>query len=114
MINRKDSMFDRLILMGAIEPSGMDMETGEMLFTFTPDIQEKFPELAKSVYERMSGTIMNLWSKGFLNIKYEDNDNDPLVSLTEKCSDDFAISVLPEFENAVLKNIIEYFRQNEV
>lgn len=107
--DRKDSMFERLILMGAVQPSGMDMESGEMLFGFAPDIQEKFPELAKSIYNGMSGTVMSLWSKGFLNIEYPEGSYDPLITLTDKCNDDFAISVLPEFENAILKNIIRYF-----
>jgi hypothetical protein len=114
MDSRKDKMFDKLILMGAVEPAGMDMETGEMLFSFSENIETIAPGLAKLIEDKIGSTVMNLWSKGFLELKYNDHSNDPLIFLTERCDDDFAISVLPDFENLVLKNIIEHFRQDEV
>lgn len=114
MDSRKDKMFNNLILIGAIEPAGMDMDTGEMLFCFSENIETVAPGLAKSVSDKISSTVMNLWSKGFVELKYNDDSDDPLVFLTDRCNDDFAISVLPEFEGIVLRNIIEHFRQDEV
>ena len=117
MNSRKDKMFEHLILIGAVEPSGMDMDTGEMLFSFSEKINEISPSLAKAVRDRFSATMMNLWSKGFIELKYDNNSEDPLdpmVFLTDKCNDEFAISVLPDFENIVLTNIIRHLRQDEV
>lgn len=114
MDNRKEKMFEKLILMGVIEPAAMDSNTGEMLFSFSKDVAEKFPGIAEAISNKMSGTIMSLWSKGFVELKYVEGSLDPLVFLTDRCDDEFAISVLPEFENVVLLNIIDYFRQNEV
>lgn len=117
MNDRKDKMFEHLILIGAVEPSGMDMDTGEMLFNFSPDLDKISPNLARIVADRFSSTMMSLWSKGFLELKYDETSDDPLdplVFLTDKCNDEFAISVLPDFENIVLTNIIRHLKQDEV
>ena len=113
MNGRNDKMFEQLILKGAVEPSGMDSETGEMLFSFSQNLKEISPDLAKRVEDRFASTTMTLWSKGFIELKYDGNSEDPFIFLTERCNDDFAISVLPEFEGLVLKNIIQLFKQDE-
>jgi hypothetical protein len=113
MIDRNNEMFERLILKGAVEPAGMDSDTGEMLFSFSKNLKEVSPSLAKLVEDKFAATTMNLWSKGFIELKYENDSEDPLIFLTERCSDDFAISVLPDFEGMVLKNMIEHFKQDQ-
>lgn len=109
-----NSMLERLILMGAVEPCGIDINTGEMLFNFSPDLANISPGLAKHVNDMFSGITMTLWSKGFLELKYESDSLDPTVFLTEKCENQFEISLLPEFERAVLNNIIALFAQDQV
>lgn len=112
--NNKDAMLERLILMGAVEPASMNTETGEMLFSFSPNLEQISPGLAAKVNDMFSSIMMTLWSKGFLDLKYEDGSLDPLVFLTDKCNNDFEISLLPEFERAILNNIIYFFGQEQV
>jgi hypothetical protein len=114
MNNRNDKMFERLILMGAVEPAGMDSESGEMLFSFSEDIETIAPGLAKLVEDKIASTVMTLWSKGFVELKYNEDSDDPLVFITEQCDNEIAISVLPDFEKTVLTNIIDHFKQDEV
>jgi hypothetical protein len=114
MNNRNDKMFERLILMGAVEPAGMDSESGEMLFSFSEDIDTIAPGLAKLVEDKIASTVMTLWSKGFVDLKYNEDSEDPLVFVTEQCDNEVAVSVLPDFEKTVLTNIIDHFKQDEV
>lgn len=111
-MTNKAELFERLILMGAVEPAGLDSETGEMLFSFSPNLKNVSPELATRVNDMFSGNIMSLWSKGFVNLEYVGDSMDPFISLTEKSTDDFEVSLLSEIERAVLKNVVNFFGQS--
>ena len=41
----EDNIIDNLILQGALQPAGIDLETGEMLYNFTETLKEINPEL---------------------------------------------------------------------
>ena len=114
MTSRNDKMFEKLILIGAVEPAGMDVESGEMLFSFSPEIETIAPGLSKLIQDKIASTVMTLWSKGFVDLKYNDDSNDPLVFPTDQCQNEVAVSVLPDFEKTVLTNIIDHFKQDQV
>lgn len=112
--SNKNEMLERLILMGAVEPASMNAETGEMLFSFSPNLDKVSPELYAKVNDMFASIMMTLWSKGFLDLRYENDSLDPLIFLTEKSNNDFEVSLLPEFERVILNNIINFFGQEQV
>jgi hypothetical protein len=78
-------MVDKLILSNALEVSGIDSETGELLYTFTPKIKDIYPELYQEHMNHVNGEIMKLWEKGYVDIDFFAED--PLISITEKALD---------------------------
>lgn len=85
----KQAWFDSLILEGVVEVSGIDAETGEMLYNFSPDIPETHPDIFERMVMQIQQEIYLLWEKGFLHMDI-DNEN-PLVTITEKALDEEAI-----------------------
>lgn len=75
-------IIDHLILEGGIEVAGVDPETGEMLYAFTPKVREIMPELYDDHLNFVNAELMVLWEKGFVDINFLMDD--PLISLTEK------------------------------
>lgn len=75
-------IIDHLILEGGIEVAGVDPETGEMLYAFTPKVKEIMPELYDDHLNFVNAELMVLWEKGFVDINFLMDD--PLISLTEK------------------------------
>jgi hypothetical protein len=114
MENEDNELFERLILMGAVEPAGMDMDSGEMLFSFSPELSKVSPELANAVTEHFTSVVMTLWSKGFLNIETSEESEDLTISLTEQSIDPIALSLLSNIEKNVMANVVAYFIQDQV
>ena len=75
-------IIDHLILEGGIEVAGVDPESGEMLYAFTPKVKEIMPELYDDHLNFVNAELMVLWEKGFVDINFLMDD--PLISLTEK------------------------------
>ena len=102
---------EHLILEGAVEPAGMDLETGEMLYSFTPKLEEVNPEVYRGVYDYMHSIVLSLWEKGFLDIDMEEAD--PIISATSKSSDLQAIEAeLINMEQQVLEQTLKALDQN--
>jgi hypothetical protein len=78
-----DFSIEQLILDGALEVSGLDPETGEMLYNFTAEAKDVVPELLKSHQNRIHADIMYFWEHGFVSIENLDEAN-PSIALTEK------------------------------
>ncbi len=93
-----------LILNGALEVAGMDMDTGEMLYNFTDKLKEVNPELYKDMSDYISTETMALWADGFLDIDV--TEKNPLVRLTEKAFDESEVSNLSKEKQYTLKEII--------
>lgn len=86
----KQAWFEKMILEGVIEFSGMDEETGEMLYNFAPHIEETHPDLFEKVVSQIQQEIYVLWEKGFLSMNI--TAENPLVQITPKALDQEAIA----------------------
>jgi hypothetical protein len=75
-------IIDNLILEGGIEVAGVDPDTGEMLYAFTPKVKEIMPELYNDHLNFVNDELMVLWEKGYVNIDFLMDD--PLISLSDK------------------------------
>lgn len=95
---------EELILSGALEVSGIDIDTGEMLYNFTDKLKDISPELFKDMSNYISTETMFLWAEGFLDIDV--TENNPMVRLTQKALDDAEVSKLPKEKQYTLKEII--------
>lgn len=95
---------EELILNGALEFSGVDIDTGEMLYNFTDKLKDISPELFKDMSDYISTETMYLWSEGFLDIDV--TEKNPMVRLTEKALDDSEISKLSKEKQLTLREII--------
>jgi hypothetical protein len=95
---------EELILSGALEVSGVDIDTGEMLYNFTDKLKDVSPELFKDMSDYISTETMSLWAEGFLDIDV--TEINPMVRLTPKAFDDSEISKLSKEKQYTLKEII--------
>lgn len=109
-MNVNPNSIEYLILEGAAEVAGIDLETGEAMYTFTDKLEEINPRLYKEINNYVYGATMSLWTKGFLDIDlYSD---DPIVKLTEKALDSNAREELGDRELLALDNIIRLFSKD--
>lgn len=92
MNNDKD--FEDLILSGAISPAAIDPETGEMLYSFNPELEKINPQLHSLVMNNFLFHAMKLWELGFINMDV--TDKNPMVSLTSSAFDDEKLKDLDE------------------
>jgi hypothetical protein len=108
MHNPNEDHLDDLILKGIVEPSAIDMTTGEMLYSFTQSAMEIIPELKKQIDEEFHSFIMFFWENGFIhmNIMLES----PVVTITEKALDRAEVEKLPFEYQATLKIILDALR----
>jgi hypothetical protein len=103
----KEEWFERMILEGAIEFSGVDDQTGEMLYNFSPAIEETHPELFERMIMQVQQEIYVLWEKGFLSMNI--TAENPLVQITQKALDQASIeSELTRDEQRSLQIIMMY------
>jgi hypothetical protein len=100
----EDDAIDQLILSGALEVAGIDIETGEPIYNFTEKLIEVSPELHKDVSLYFSRETMALWSDGFLNMDV--TEKNPIVTITKKALDDEEVSKLSKESQRTLKEII--------
>ena len=99
-----DYSIEDLILKGAIEVSGVDEFSGELLYNFTPQAKEIMPELFKDHMEKVYRAIMFFWEKGYMEIK-NITEPKPIVLLTEKAFDEDALDELPRDARRTLEEI---------
>lgn len=100
----EDDAIEQLILSGALEVSGIDIDTGEPIYNFTEKLIEVSPELHKEVSIYFSRETMSLWSEGFLDMDV--TEKNPMVTLTTKAMDDLEVSKLSKDKQHTLKEII--------
>jgi len=93
-----------LILNGALEVAGMDIDTGDMLYNFTDKLKEVSPDLYEEMSNYISTETMSLWVDGFLDIDV--TEQNPMVFLTEKAFDESEVGKLSKEKQYTLKEII--------
>jgi hypothetical protein len=82
MIPHEEKIIDYLILNGGLEAAGIDSQTGELLYAFTPKIKEIMPELYENHISSVNTEVMGLWEKGYINIDLFQKN--PVITLSEK------------------------------
>ena len=92
MIPEDQDAIDYLILNKGLEVAGVDSNTGELLYSFTPKIKELMPDLYDAHINHVNQEIMALWEMGFVDVDLM-SDN-PIVTLTAKAFDNKEIEGL--------------------
>jgi hypothetical protein len=96
-------IIDHLILEGGLEVAGIDPESGEMLYAFTPKVKEIMPELYHDHLNFVNDELMVLWEKGYVDIDFLMDD--PLISLTTKSYDPDELQKLSKQEKWSLQEL---------
>jgi hypothetical protein len=103
---------DELILAGALQVAGVDTETGDFLYQFTPKLKEISPVLYDEHVNHVNGELMRLWEKGLLDINIADQN--PIVRLTEKAFDDSILSTLSKEDRWGIEEIKRLLKSKEL
>jgi hypothetical protein len=101
----EDQIIEKLILNGGLETVGVDQETGELLYSFTPKIAKLMPVLYQEHLNDVNAQIMNLWEQGFVDLNLFESD--PNITLTEKSFDPDSLMTLSKQERW---NLLEIMR----
>ena len=108
----ENEIIEKLILEGAMEFAGVDIDSGEMLYNFTPKLKEIMPELYKEHLNHVNGEIMKLWEKGFVDVSI--TDDSPQVKLTTKAFDDESLNTLSKADRWSLEEMKRLMRIQEL
>lgn len=104
LMTNEDDIIEELILNGALEIAGIDIDTGEPLYNFTEKLINVNPELHDEFQRYFTSETMALWEYGFIDMDLT-SDN-PVVSLTEKAFDASQVMKLEKGHEYTLKEII--------
>jgi hypothetical protein len=85
MIPEDQDAIDYLLLNGGLEVVGLDSESGEFLYAFTPKIKELMPELYEEHINDVNKNVLKLWEMGYLEIDFMQKD--PVITLGAKSFD---------------------------
>jgi len=100
----EDDAIEKLILAGALEVAGIDIDTGEPVYNFTEKLIDVNPELHSEVSTYFSRETMALWQEGFLDMDI--TEKNPIVRLTQKALDEIEVANLNKDKQYTLKEII--------
>ena len=109
MDSEEDKIIDDIILKGGLEAAAIDEDTGEMLYSFTPKIQQLMPDLYNEHIRTVNSEVMNLWEKGFLNLDLFQKD--PVITITPKALNREEIEGLSKQERWSLFEIIRLLQR---
>ena len=99
----EDEEIERLIISGALEPAGIDEETGEFLYNFTDKLAKVNPELHIDISLHFYNETMYLWSHGFLDMDI--TSSNPIINLGPKAFDQQAVNLLEKNKRLVFEEI---------
>jgi hypothetical protein len=104
----EDEMLEKLILQGYVEPAGIDVVTGEMLYSFTAAAKKDMPNLERQFEEEFHRNIMFFWQKGYLDMNvFEEN---PVIRINPVALDESVVASLSAEHRQALKIIIDALR----
>jgi hypothetical protein len=103
-VSEEDKMIEDLILQGALQIAGIDIESGEMLYNFTDKMKTINPSLHDEFSKYFSVETMALWQHGFLDMDV--TDKNPMVRLTPKALNKEEVAKLNKNHQYTLKEII--------
>jgi hypothetical protein len=102
--NPSEDSLDQLILDGLVEVAGIDLESGDMLYSFTDKAKNEIPEIQREAERFFNSIIMYFWETGFISVNVDDPN--PVVSLNAKAFDHDEVAKLSlEMKNAL--NVIK-------
>lgn len=107
-MSSEENIIEKLILDGAIEVAGIDLETNEPLFNITAKLKDVHPSLHDEFINYFSQETMALWEFGFLAMDV--TDKNPIVKLTPKALDKDAVDQLDKEHQYTLKEIIRILK----
>lgn len=96
-------MVDNLILEGGIEFAGIDIESGEILYSLTPKIKDLMPDLYEEHLNFVNADLMSLWQKGFVDVDFFSDD--PLINITDKYYEENEVAKLSKEEKWSLREL---------
>jgi hypothetical protein len=108
-MEEEDKIIEDLILKGALEVSGIDIETGEPLYNFTHKLKDVSPELDQEIQTFFSQEMMFLWENGF--VEMDITEKNPIVKLTDKAFNAQEVLKLDKNKQYTLKDIIRQLRK---
>lgn len=108
-MDKEDQIIEELILNGALEVCGIDMDTGEPLYNFTSKLESTNPELHNEFFSYFHQDVMSLWGLGY--IEMDVTDENPMVSLTQKAINKSEVLKLDKGMQYTLKEIIRIVEQ---
>ena len=80
-----ESTIEDLILQGALEVSGIDIDSGEPLYNFTDKMKNVNPRLHDENSKYFTAEVLSLWEHDFISMDV--TMKNPIVSLTPKAFD---------------------------
>lgn len=107
-MSEDDLILEELILQGAIEIAGLDIETGEPLYNITHKMKDINPALHDEFVNYFSQEAMALWEFGFITMDI--TLKDPVVRITKKALDKEAVAKLDKNHQYTLKEIIRIMK----
>lgn len=110
MSDEKD-IIANLILVGALEVAGIDIETGEPLYNFTSKLKDINPDLHNEMSTYFSRETMALWQHGF--IAMDVTKVDPEIRLLPKAFNKEEVDKLADNNRYTLKEIIRIVIENQ-
>jgi len=105
----EDKFIEELILNGSLEFSGIDQDSGEIMYTFTNKLKDFSRDLQNEANLYFSQEMMQLWEYGFIDMDV--TDNNPIVSLTEKAFDNEEVQKLKTNNKMTLKEVLRVLKK---
>ena len=109
MSNREDQIIEDLILVGALEVVGLDLDSGEPVYNFTERLKEFSPDLHDEMNNYFHSEMMFLWENGF--VEMDIMQDDPIVKLTSKAFDRSEVANLDKDKQYTLRELIRVIRK---
>lgn len=111
LVLNEDKFMEELILNGSLEFSGIDQESGEVLYRFTDKLKYFSPELQNESNLYFTQEMMELWEYGF--IEMDITKKNPMISITKKALNDEEIKNLKTSNRLTLKEIIKFLKSKK-
>lgn len=107
----ENDIIEDLILKGALEVAGIDIDTGEPLYNFTSKMKDINPELHNEYSKYFTQETLALWEHGFISMNI--TEPNPIVQLLPKAFDRNEINKLDKNHQYTLKEIIRIIMKGQ-
>jgi hypothetical protein len=112
MIPEEQDSIDYLLLNGGLEVVGLDSDSGEFLYAFTPKIKDLMPELYQEHISDVNKNVLKLWEMGYLEIDFMQED--PVITIGAKALDSLEMSKLSKDDQWHLNEIKRLLKRREI